>query len=77
MTCVLDGSSSGSSSITSSTSSNSRDFQVQAILTKRTLDGNVEYLVKWLGWASKYNSWLDVADMDGCSNLIEQFNALN
>ena len=40
------------------------EFEVEMILDSRTDDrGNVEYLVKWKGWSSKYNSWEPTANI--------------
>ena len=32
-------------------------FKVEKILKRRTLKGKVQYLIKWDGWASEFNSW--------------------
>uniref|UniRef100_V9KHX4 E3 SUMO-protein ligase CBX4 n=1 Tax=Callorhinchus milii TaxID=7868 RepID=V9KHX4_CALMI len=32
-------------------------FAVESIVKKRIRKGRVEYLVKWRGWSSKYNTW--------------------
>ena len=32
-------------------------FKVEKILKRRILKGKVQYLIKWDGWASEFNSW--------------------
>jgi len=34
-------------------------FDVEKILKTRRRGGRIEYLVKWLGYPSKFNSWTD------------------
>ncbi|KAI5627629.1 chromobox protein-like 6 isoform X1 [Silurus asotus] len=34
-----------------------RVFAAEAILKRRVRKGNIEYLVKWKGWALKYSTW--------------------
>ena len=66
---ILGGSSSGSSS-------SSNQYQVEAILDRRVVGGNIEYYIKWLGWTARFNSWLSEADMGGCTDLIREFNGI-
>lgn len=47
-------------------------YEVEAILNRRLMKGTVEYLIKWLHFDSKDNSWVKAADMV-CPTLIEQF----
>lgn len=41
----------------------SDQFLIESVLSKRTKDGKKQMLVKWLGWPTKYNSWIDEADV--------------
>jgi len=34
-------------------------FDVEKILKTRRCGGRIEYLVKWVGYPSKFNSWTD------------------
>ena len=34
-------------------------FDVEKILKTRRRGGRIEYLVKWVGYTSKFNSWTD------------------
>lgn len=48
------------------------EFEVEEILNKRLKNGNVEYLLKWKGFTSRYNSWVIESDAN-CQELIEGF----
>ena len=39
-------------------------YKIEKILRTRTRKGQKEYLVRWLGWPSKYDSWVTSADME-------------
>ncbi|XP_039284581.1 chromobox protein homolog 3-like isoform X2 [Nilaparvata lugens] len=51
----------------SDSSCDGNEYEVEDIV-----DAKTEYLVKWKGWPSKYNSWVDEKDIY-CENLIEDF----
>ena len=34
-------------------------FRIEKILKRRRRQGRQEYLVKWVGWPAKFNSWVD------------------
>ena len=38
-------------------------FHVEKILRKRTRRGKREYLIKWKGWPTKFNSWVDASEV--------------
>ena len=38
-------------------------YRVEKILRKRKRKGVVEYLVKWKGYADKFNSWVSERDI--------------
>lgn len=38
--------------------SNSKMYKIEKIIKKRKLTGKEQVLVKWLGWSSKFNSWI-------------------
>ena len=54
---------------------NARDFQweVNNIISKRTSDRSVEYLVNWVDWHE--NTWVAAADLHGSQRLIAIFEA--
>jgi len=35
-------------------------FDVETILKTRKRGGRIEYLVKWVGYPAKFNSWTDI-----------------
>ena len=39
-------------------------YKIEKILRKRKRLGKTEYLVRWLGWPEKYNSWVTAADIE-------------
>ena len=39
-------------------------YKIEKILKTRTRKRRKEYLVRWLGWPSKYDSWVTSADME-------------
>ncbi|OOY54049.1 DDE-type integrase/transposase/recombinase [Solemya velum gill symbiont] len=45
-------------------------YLVERILRRRRRRGNNEYLVRWKGWAPKYDSWVREADMEGVGEDI-------
>ncbi|CAK5119211.1 unnamed protein product [Meloidogyne enterolobii] len=57
-----------------SSSKHKNQFAVEAILNKRmTIDGKVEYLLKWQGHTEDEKSWEPETNLS-CSDLIEKFN---
>ena len=34
-------------------------FRIEKVLRRRIRQGRQEYLVKWMGWPAKFNSWVD------------------
>ncbi|CAL4059816.1 unnamed protein product [Meganyctiphanes norvegica] len=49
------------------------DWQVEKILDARDKKGKYEYLVQWLGWGSKYNTWEPEENLEGCKDLLEKY----
>ena len=35
------------------------EYRVEKVLRRRTVNGKVLHLVKWKGWSSKFNSWVE------------------
>jgi len=49
------------------------DWQVEKILDARDKKGKYEYLVQWLGWGAKYNTWEPEDNLEGCKDLLEKY----
>ncbi|KAE9549374.1 hypothetical protein FO519_007418 [Halicephalobus sp. NKZ332] len=48
-------------------------YEVESILDKRTVDGRIEYLVKWVGYDDpEENTWVEEEDCM-CKDLIKEF----
>lgn len=52
--------------------SEEEEYEVEKIVDKRIRRKKVEYLVKWIGWDDKDNTWEPVAHLE-CQDLIEEF----
>ncbi|KAH7727920.1 hypothetical protein AAVH_04164 [Aphelenchoides avenae] len=48
-------------------------FRVEAILDKRLVNGNYEYLVNFRGIVTSYQSWEAASSFKGCSNVLSEF----
>lgn len=51
-------------------------YEIEGILDRRVTKGVVEYLVKWLNFDDKDNSWVEARNM-ACPTLIDQFEQKN
>ena len=38
-------------------------FRIEKVLKTRTVKGKKQHLVRWTGWSSKYDSWIDDVDL--------------
>ena len=50
----------------------SDECAVEVVKKKRVRHGVVQYLVKWVGYNNKHNSWVDLDDMN-CDDLVAEF----
>lgn len=48
---------------------------MEKILDSRDKKGKKEYLVKWVGFDEKGNTWEPEANLEGCSELVKNFNS--
>eukprot|EP01018_Ginkgo_biloba_P017538 Gb_37415 [translate_table: standard] len=48
-------------------------FQIEAVRKKRMRKGNLEFLVKWLGWPESANTWEPFCNVQQCTNILEDF----
>lgn len=49
------------------------EFVVEKVVDKSFYNGKYYYEVKWEGWDSKDNSWLQKKDLQGCEELIDTY----
>ena len=49
-------------------------YEVESIQGKRTRKGKPEYLIKWKGYAGKFNTWEPMENLKGCHGMIKQYN---
>jgi hypothetical protein len=49
-------------------------FNVEEILKWRQGEEGLEYLVKWVGYGKKHNSWEPPAHFEQCFEILEQFH---
>ena len=45
---------------------------MEIIKKKKVVDGQVRYLVKWVGWNNRFNQWKSIDELH-CDELIVQF----
>ena len=50
------------------------EWEVDTILDKCIVCGEAKYLISWKGFLSYENSWLTKDYLDGCQDLLEEFN---
>ena len=49
-------------------------YKIERIIQRRRRNGKRQMLVKWLGWASKFNSWIDEDAAQNISSTAEDNN---
>ncbi|CAF2703299.1 unnamed protein product [Rotaria sp. Silwood2] len=58
--------------MSSSEDDSSHEYQVEAILDKRTRGKKIEYLLKWKGYSNADNTWEDKSRLN-CPTLVKDF----
>ena len=51
------------------TSQKEQVYLVEKILQTKTIKGKKKYLVKWIGYNDKHNSWVDEKDIKDLKNI--------
>ncbi|XP_067870563.1 polycomb group protein Pc [Heterodontus francisci] len=64
------------SSSSSDNSAAGPEYEVEAILSSRYIEGGVEYLLKWKGYNSRANTWEPIENLQGCHRLVNEYHAL-
>ncbi|KAJ2903488.1 hypothetical protein MKZ38_009887 [Zalerion maritima] len=49
------------------------EWEVEEVVGKSQIQGNIHYLVKWAGWPSEYNQWVPETDMVNAQDTIRKF----
>ena len=50
------------------------EFEVEAIIDKRTHYGKTQYLVTWKGYRPEDSTWEPLSNLDNAKSLIDEFN---
>jgi len=50
------------------------EFEVEEVVDRRLYKGELQYLVKWVGWSSEDNSWEPEDNLENCSEKLNNFN---
>ena len=58
--------------VTETESEDDAQYEVEKVLHKRKREGRVHYLVKWLGYGDKDNTWEPEENLD-CDEKIKEF----
>ena len=48
-------------------------YKLKEIQDKKTIWGQIYYLVKWTGWPSKYNQWVPEDGMANAHEMVRSF----
>ena len=56
-----------------SNSSEGDYYKVEKIIEKRLFGNGWKYLIKWEGYPSTQNSWEPLENMNGCDEILEEF----
>ena len=49
-------------------------YEIESILRVRIRAGQLEYLVRWVGYGPSDDSWRSVSDLENSRDLLDQFN---
>jgi hypothetical protein len=50
------------------------EYEVEAILNKKRINGEIKYLVKWKGYNEENNQWEPTRHLKGAQRLLQQFH---
>jgi hypothetical protein len=49
------------------------EYELEEIRDKKTIRGQIYYLVKWTSWPSEYNQWVPEEDMANAHEMVRSF----
>ena len=49
------------------------EYELEEIRDKKTIRGQIHYLVKWMGWPSEYNQWVPDDNMANARDMVRSF----
>ena len=49
------------------------EYEIEKIIDKRRHHGKIQYLVRWLGYDSSEDSWIDHTDLAHAQELLDDF----
>ncbi|MCL7025737.1 hypothetical protein MKW94_025795 [Papaver nudicaule] len=49
-------------------------YQVESVRGKRVRKGQTQYLIKWVGWTEKHNTWEPIEHLQQCLDVVEEFD---
>ena len=52
---------------------NPDEYEVEEIRDKAVMKGKVHYLIKWAGWPSEYNLWIEEGELGNAQGAIKDF----
>lgn len=52
------------------------EYEVEKIISKRLKNGKIQFRLKWVGFSSKFNSWVNLDNIN-CPDLIREFEMKN
>ena len=53
------------------------EFEIEAIVNHRDGRNGREYLVKWLGWTDRHNSWVKVDELQHAQDTLRRYETLH
>ena len=50
------------------------EYEVEQILDSRLYQGNLQYLVKWLGYTDEHNTWEPLSNLTNADEAVKEFH---
>ena len=51
-----------------------KEYEIEEILDKKNVKGELWYKMKWLKWSQEYNQWIIYEDLEGTSDLWDAYD---